>query len=185
MKRRHAILFGLLLVAAWLAIFGDKTPRGWQTHEIVEGNGKSGDRPPRTPPRAGAASATGARQTSAPEEVAALLPRLPASAEAKSRSAGRELFPVASWTPPPPKPVAAVARPAPPTAPPLPFRYIGRKLEAGRWEAYLERGEQVLIAREGERLAEVYEVRSIAPTMLTLVYLPLQQTQTMAIGGPP
>jgi hypothetical protein len=35
-------------------------------------------------------------------------------------------------------------------APPLPFAYLGKKLEGGQWEVYLGRGEEVLfIVREG------------------------------------
>ena len=73
----------------------------------------------------------------------------------------------------------------PAMAPPLPFVYLGKKLEDGRWEAYLGHGEQVFIVREGMTLAGTYKVRKIAPPTLTLIYLPLQKLQTIPIGGSP
>lgn len=185
MSRRQAILLGLFLVAAWLAVFGDKTPSGGRADEIVEATGSGGGQATQSTRRASAGSSA-IRHEAAVGEIAALLPRQPPAAPSKGERAARELFAVASWAPPPPKAAVVVAqKPPPPTAPPLPFRYVGKKLEEGRWEVYLERGEQLLIAREGETLAGQYAVKSIAPTTLTLVYLPLQQTQTISIGGPP
>jgi hypothetical protein len=41
----------------------------------------------------------------------------------------------------------------------------------------------VLIVREGMDLDGTYQVKSIKPPTLTLVYLPLKQSQTISIGG--
>ena len=68
-------------------------------------------------------------------------------------------------------------------APPIPFVYLGKKLESGQWEVYLGRGEEVFIAREGATLAGSYRVQGITPSALNLLYLPLKQLQTIPIGG--
>jgi hypothetical protein len=66
-------------------------------------------------------------------------------------------------------------------APPVPFVYLGKKLEGGQWEVYLGRGEEVLIVREGMALDGTYQVKSINPPTLTLLYLPLKQSQTIPL----
>ena len=63
------------------------------------------------------------------------------------------------------------------------WRVHTKKFEEGQWEAYLGSGEDVFIAREGMTLAGIYRVRSIQPPTMTLMYLPLKQSQTIAIGG--
>jgi hypothetical protein len=92
------------------------------------------------------------------------------------------LFDSQTWTPPPPPPPKP-APPPPPVAPPLPFTVIGKKLEDEKWEVYLARGEQTFIAKEKGLLDNQYRVESIKPPTMTLTYLPLNQTQTLTIGG--
>ncbi len=191
MTRRRLILLLLLAIAAWLALFGDKTPPDPANDKVV----------PAVAPRSGGTPAGSvsslavrdSRPTMAPAasgsnparpEVAALVDRaqlIPAAAEEQE---ARDVFPALSWTPPPPKPDQP-ARPLPPMAPPLPFVYLGKKQEAGVWEAYLGRGEEVFIVREGMLLEGRYRVQAINPPNLTLTYLPLKQSQTLSIGGAP
>ena len=95
----------------------------------------------------------------------------------------KNIFEVHSWEPvinniPPPIPIAA------PTAPPLPFIYLGKKLEGETWEIYLARGEETLIIKEHSELDSSYRVESIQPPNLIVTYLPLKQTQTINIGAP-
>jgi hypothetical protein len=92
------------------------------------------------------------------------------------------LFASHSWEPPPP-PVAP-APPPPPTAPPLPYTYVGKKLEAGAWEVYLARGDQVLVVRPDTVIENTYRVGAILPPTLNLTYLPLNQLQPLSIGAP-
>jgi len=66
-------------------------------------------------------------------------------------------------------------------APPLPFTYIGRQRSNGKWEVYLARGDDVLFVEANSVIDGVYELKSIDPNVLTFLYLPLQQTQTLAI----
>ena len=169
----------LLVLALWLALFGDKSPAG--------DTGIS--QPTRAP---GATKAAPVAQTSiqhtAPADIAVLIELLPRAQlaspapqqDATAKVPSRDLFSAHSWTPPRAAPVAAP--PAPPSAPALPYVYLGKKLETGAWEVYLGRGEQSFIAREGLVLEGIYRVDQIEPPSLTLTYLPLNQAQTLPIG---
>jgi len=100
-----------------------------------------------------------------------------------------DLFAARDWSPPPapaasspaepPKPVVAAA----PSVPPLPFTYLGKRLENSSWEAFLGQGDQTLIVREGTVIDGTYRVESIKPPLLVLTYIPLEQQQTLAVGG--
>lgn len=190
MSRRRWLLLALLLIAAWLALFGDKTPYGPADTQVVPatmpraGSGAGAgvsSRPSGETPRAPEATAP-AGKASVQLAVATLIPRDQLIPEHAEQHANRDLFPALTWIPPPPKPEKPL-KPPPPMAPPLPFVYLGKKFEAGQWEAYLGSGEDVFIAREGMTLAGIYRVRSIQPPTMTLMYLPLKQSQTIAIGG--
>ncbi|MEN9867653.1 MAG: hypothetical protein RL748_3243 [Pseudomonadota bacterium] len=92
------------------------------------------------------------------------------------------LFDSQTWDPPPPPPPKPQP-PPPPVAPPLPYQVIGKKLEDNAWEVYLTRGDSTFIAREKLVLEGQYRIESIKPPSMTLTYLPLNQTQTLNIGG--
>lgn len=181
MKGRRLLLLSLLAVAAYLAFFGDKTPSDKSAADVVQtapekgfsGKGASAPLESRS-----AVTRLPAGKAPSSLEVAGLIPRDKLITAADDNAASRDLFPALSWTPPPTPP----AEPSPPMAPPVPFVYHGKKFEGGQWEAYLGRGEELLIVREGMTLGGIYKVKSINPT-LTLVYLPLKQSQTIPIGG--
>lgn len=170
MSRRWWLWLPLLGLGAWLALFADKSPSS-------EGPVLS------LPIRVKAAPAS---KTQEPQEtLMALIPRrelilLPPADGGGNTIARRDLFSVRNWAPAPP-PAMPVVVPAP-TAPPLPFAFLGKKLEAGAWEIYLARGEQTFIVREGQVLDGIYRVDKIDPPALALTYLPLGQTQTLSIG---
>jgi hypothetical protein len=103
------------------------------------------------------------------------------AALAAASASGRDLFSARSWNPPPPPPPPA-QEPAAPVAPPLPYAFLGKKLEAGSWEIYLNKGEQTVIVREGEIVDGAWRVDKIAPPSMALTYLPLGQVQTLPIG---
>jgi hypothetical protein len=132
----------------------------------------------------GAAAASHDWRSKESAAAASLLPlisrnELIPAAEGSKHSRGRDLFAVRSWTPPP-----ATAAASAPTAPPLPFSFLGKKLEGEAWEVYLGRGELTHIAREGQVLDNSYRIDKIEPPGLVLTYLPLGQTQTLSIGDP-
>ncbi|MBN8455494.1 hypothetical protein [Accumulibacter sp.] len=186
MSRRHLLLLSLLLLAAYLALFGDRTPQGEPADGVVQPTPARGRSPAGARATAPAESRpmvarSGAGKSPSTTEVAALIPRDQLIPTAGDDQATRDLFPSLSWTPPPPKELPLPK--AKPVAPPIPFAYLGKKLEGGQWEVYLGRGDEVLIVREGMDLAGTYQVKSIKPPTLTLLYLPLKQLQTVAIGG--
>lgn len=100
-----------------------------------------------------------------------------------------DLFAAQSWyvAPPPPPAMTATAPPPPPrpTAPPLPFKFIGKLDDRQALQVFLLRGEQVLVVREGDLIDKTYKVRRIDAERMTLVYLPLDIAQTLVVGRAP
>lgn len=183
MRRRHQLMVVGLAVAAWLATFGDKTP--------VTGIAQPVARAPLSSPASVAASTSIAPQSSAaqsdyPEHepvILALQTRETLIGESpREASNGASLFTSQSWTPPPPPPPKPPP-PPPPTAPPLPFVYLGKKIEDGAWEVFVARGDRTYIVRERSLLDGMYRIDSIKPPLLSLTYIPMNQVQTLAIGG--
>jgi len=81
---------------------------------------------------------------------------------------------------------AAVPVPQTPVAaqaPPLPFRVLGRFSEGDEDGVFLQINDQNLVVRVGDTIAEHYKVESLNATTLTLRYGPLNQVQTLEVGG--
>ena len=179
-RRRWWLWLPLLGLAAWLALFGDRSPDGNAAAVSLPARTAATPEPAARPLHSGARTSQGTE----PESIDTLVRRdqwvAAAPADAASAPARRDLFSTRNWNPPPPAP-APVAEAAP-VAPALPFAFLGKKLEGGIWEVYLSRGEQTFIVREGQTLEGVYRVDKIAPPSLALTYLPLGQPQTLPIG---
>lgn len=77
--------------------------------------------------------------------------------------------------------VADTSAEAPENAPPLPFTYVGKIQEDGRWTVFLSRENDMYLTRENEHLGGDYLVEKIEPPIMTLIYLPLKQAQEIAI----
>ncbi len=138
--------------------------------------------PPETvdvPDQALPAAAKSATQTSA-----SVVRSVPPSAlrhdrfSAHAAGAPEDLFPVRSWLPPPPVAQAVAA----PTAPPLPFKYLGKVLEEGAVVAFVSEGARTHLLRKGDALPP-YRVDNITPQEATLTYLPLNETQRLNFGS--
>ena len=112
----------------------------------------------------------------------ALLRELEAMKLARARPPVAELFPAKSWQeappPPPPPPPAAVV----PTAPPLPFTFMGRTFDSERPTVFLVKGERAYLASEGDVIDEIYRLEKVESGQLTLMYLPLMALQTLPVG---
>ena len=67
-------------------------------------------------------------------------------------------------------------------APPLPYKFAGKAHDGSGWKVFLARGENTYIVHAAMTLEGSYRVESIAPPVMTLTYLPLNQTQTLDIG---
>ncbi|MDT4855379.1 hypothetical protein FQZ97_897310 [compost metagenome] len=121
-------------------------------------------------------------------------PVAPAAVQAAAPAAApvvpsADLFASQSWyVAPPPPPVLAAAPPPPPpkpTAPPLPFKFIGKMDDRQALQVFLLHGEQVLVVREGDLIDKTYKVKRIDAERMTLVYLPLDIAQTLVVGSAP
>ncbi|HEX7888785.1 MAG TPA: hypothetical protein VF522_05430 [Ramlibacter sp.] len=108
--------------------------------------------------------------------------------EALDRHAGdrgvKELFAARSWQPAAPV-IANNAPPPPPTAPGLPFVYLGKMLVGEQLTVFLAHQDRNLVVKEGETIDGTWRIDSIRGPVLTLTYLPLDTQQTMHIGEQP
>jgi len=96
---------------------------------------------------------------------------------------GASLFTGHSWYVPPPPPPAATAAPPPaPTAPPLPFAFLGSYGPSGGGAVYyLVRGDQVLDVKVGDIVDGVYSIDAMQDDELLITYLPLKQRQALSL----
>ena len=176
MKPRHIAMGAALLVAAGLVVFGDKTPDAGVAEPV--------ERAARAPAPVAAAVTAAPVKAGVDPVILRLLPRDALVGDIGAD--GTALFGSQNWNPPPPPaPTQAAAEnvaPPPPSAPPLPFKLIGKSVGSGVYEVYLARGEQVYLVRENTTIDGTYRVDKIVPPMLTLTYLPLNEVQQLNIG---
>jgi hypothetical protein len=81
---------------------------------------------------------------------------------------------------------AGAQPPAPPQAPPLPFRYLGKMIEDGELAVFLARGEESYsikkpATKKGQKLDDNYRVDKVTEDRITFTYLPLKIQQTLDI----
>jgi hypothetical protein len=130
-----------------------------------------------------APSATAGRAAPPAPEARAVSARVVAPTQAAA------LFARHSWyvpppPPPPPPPPAPPPPPPEPTAPPLPYTFVGSYAPAGdRPVFFLARGDRVIDAHVGDRLDGLYQLESATDGQLVLVYLPLNTRQNLAAGA--
>ncbi len=194
MKLQH-ILMGLgLIVGVGLVFFGDKS----SDDDVVTAVVKPKQAGATNSSRAGGektvavAATTGKATYTKSERVVPILALVNRKTlisvghvglDGKNIASSSPIFGTQSWLPPPPvevKPKNPLP-PPPPTAPPLNFKYLGKKLEDGIWEVYLARGDASFIARPQSVIDSNYRVESITQNALVLTYLPLNQVQRMNI----
>jgi len=109
------------------------------------------------------------------------LPRVPERGPARADAApAANLFPSQTWTPPPP---AASQQASAPVAPPLPFSFGGRYVEAGQTMVFLLEGERVHSVRVGDTINAAYRIDAIEATAVQLTYLPLNTRQSLPTGS--
>ncbi|MFK3817902.1 hypothetical protein ACI2KG_15085 [Pseudomonas sp. NPDC089407] len=133
---------------------------------------------------AGKPAPTGAVQTAKPVGAGS-----PAN---RPEQASRDLFPTQQWAKPQalatvteqPVVTAPVAAPVP-TAPALPFQFIGRMGERDDLQIFLQNGEKLYVVRQGDVIEDTYRLDHVSASELNLVYLPLHQSQTLSVGSAP
>jgi hypothetical protein len=134
------------------------------------------------PGSVGAATAPQQIKKSSTIDVLRIRPR-----DADEDDDGAKVFASTQWTPVLAKTVAAPANATPPVSadtqlPPLPFKLLGRYQEDGQDLVFLQFNDQNLVVRVGDTIADHYKVQSLKGPMLTLLYTPLNQPQTMDVG---
>ncbi|MGK5036618.1 hypothetical protein [Janthinobacterium sp. LB3P118] len=170
MTPRHSLMLAGVLGAGALLLFGERQPVA-DVAEAVERVV--------VPARHAAARAQAAQPV-----IVALLPRSEVAGEDGDTFGGAGgVFQSQNWTPPPPKMAVTAAPPPPaPMAPPLPFVYLGKAAADGAWEVFLSRADKTYIVRANTVIDGAYKVVTIAPPVMTLTYLPLNQVQQLNIG---
>jgi hypothetical protein len=132
--------------------------------------------------RAQAAHATPGREASAAEALALFAHRVADATSSASLFAAHSWY-VAPPPPPPPPPTASLAPPKP-TAPPLPYQFMGSYAHAGEpTVVFLTRGDVVLDVHVGDTLENTYSVDKLEGGQLYLTYKPLNIQQQLNAGG--
>lgn len=108
-----------------------------------------------------------------------------------SRAASGNLFPSQRWSSAPgvatvtEQPVVAPVQAMTPTAPVLPFQFVGRLADRLDQQVFLQSGEKLYVVRQGDVIDGTYRIEHISDTELNLVYLPLHLSQTLSVGSAP
>lgn len=119
----------------------------------------------------------------APELAVARVATLRRTDETSPRA---NVFAAKSFYVPRPKPkrvAVVVPPPPPPVAPPLPFTYMGVLKEGGSTVVFVVSGERLHSVRVGDVIDGTYRVEAIGSEEVTFVYLPMNEKQTLRIGG--
>lgn len=167
---RFKILLVVLVTLAILVVVDDDSP-GTSVAGVVKAVAPS--------PQSKRDGTSTDNQSTKPATILALQERTKAE-EKKEINA----FPLRDWTPPPPPapPPPPPPPPAPPQAPPLPFSFLGKIIEGTQWTVFLAQQDRTHAVVTGDMIGQEYKVESIIPPMMTLMYLPLKQSQSLPIG---
>ena len=98
-----------------------------------------------------------------------------------------ELFAPKSWySPPPPPPPPAPVPLAAPTAPPLPYTFVGSYTDGNGTTVYfVTREDRVYDVKPGDVLDQIYSVGAVENGQLVFTYKPLNVRQLLPIGAAP
>lgn len=168
-QQRWLLLGGLLLASLLAAYFAEDEAPAAKTRS--RGAAKTAHQ---------AASGAAGKRSLPPVEQATAAPlEFPESAAVVEDAAeGIDPFRSKTWfiPPPPPPPVKS-------TAPPLPFQFLGRLVEAGESRVFLNHQGRYLIVKAGDAINGSYTVEEIGGGRVTFLYRPLNQRQTLSIGS--
>jgi len=101
-----------------------------------------------------------------------------ASTVGEEAPASIDPFRSTSWyvAPPPPPPPK-------PTAPPLPFTFLGQLIEEDGTRVFVNHQGQHLIIKAGDVIAGTYAVEEVAAGKVVFLYLPLKERQVLATAA--
>ncbi|WP_212624961.1 hypothetical protein [Pseudomonas sp. PP3] len=112
-----------------------------------------------------------------------------APAPIRDLSPAGDLFAARSWKAAPKlasvteQPVTVAPVVQAPTAPPMPFQFIGRMDDRTDLQVFLQNGEKIYVVRKGDVIDETWKIEGISDLELSLVYLPLHLSQTLSVGS--
>lgn len=94
-----------------------------------------------------------------------------------------DAFAIRNWRRAAPKAarVELAAAAAPPSAPPLPFAYMGRLESADARQVFVTQGERNLILQEGDTVDSTYRVEQLSEARVTFIHLPTGIRQDLPI----
>lgn len=176
----------------WLAVFGLTAAAAMAAPADEARQAEQGDRPRPLPTQP--VSRDHKAKHSAVEATHVELERLKRPAppkpkdgdpQAAQEAPANNVFAVTSWyVPPPPPPAPPQGPPPKPTAPPLPFVYLGRYDGPDQPKAVvmLLRGDQMYTVSEGDVIENTYRVEQVGPSFVELIYLPLNVKQSLQAG---
>lgn len=139
------------------------------------------------PARAGASAAPHVAHAAALSSAPVARSLLMLAHRVVEQTASGSLFAAHSWyvapPPPPPPPPAAAPAPVAPTAPPLPYTFIGSYKPDGQPPVFfLTSGDRVYDVHVGDTLDNTYSIDSFANGQLVLTYKPLNIKQQLQAG---
>jgi hypothetical protein len=165
-------------VAAWVAFFGAAAALTWLPDYLT---------PAHDSEDLVAAVATPAKGTKVAAQTAA--PATGKTLAIKDLSPAGDLFAARSWKAAPvlgsvvEQPVDVTPVVQVPTAPPLPFQFVGRLDDRSDLQVFLQNGEKIYVVRKGDVIDETWRIERISDMELSLVYLPLHLSQTLSVGS--
>ncbi|WP_338585996.1 hypothetical protein [Pseudomonas sp. MAG733B] len=162
-------------VVGWVAFFGVAAALIWLPDYFKQADDSDVE-------VAAVATPAKGKTSSAAKAAAAVAP-------IKDLSPAGDLFAARSWKAAPtlasvteqPVNVAPVVQA--PTAPPMPFQFIGRMDDRTDLQVFLQSGEKIYVVRKGDVIDETWKIEGISDLELSLVYLPLHLSQTLSVGS--
>jgi hypothetical protein len=169
-SRRRVGLGCALLLAIAMTVVGDDKSIQVETPKPPSGASRepASVTMPENPARIEVAPDTPARI-----EVAKLS-RVPPAAD------GVDVFAAKSWTKPAVVRAAITPLSLQPVAPPVPFQYVGQIEGREGPTILLSRGAESFSVKAGDPIDNDYRLESVAGETLTIVYLPLNERQTLS-----
>ena len=70
-----------------------------------------------------------------------------------------------------------------PTAPAMPFQFVGRLDDRSDLQVFLQDGEKIYVVRKGDVIDKTWRIEGISDVELSFLYLPLHLSQTLSMGS--
>lgn len=164
-------------VLGWVAFFGVAVALAWLPELLLE---PAADDAVQVP----LASAKARTQGALPAAKAAR-----GAVAIKDLSPAGDLFAARSWKPAAvlasvtEQPVSSAPVLLAPSAPAMPFQFIGRLDDRRDRQVFLQDGEKIYVVRQGDVIDDTWRIEGISEQELSLVYLPLHLSQTLSVGS--